>query len=390
MNTGKTSLTDYDFEKPNTSLHGDALRRSDGRTRRASSTIIPANTRPRTRATATPGSGWRSKKSDSRRSAGASNCMGFECGYKFTLTEHFRDQANQRLCSAGARTPRRNEHQLPFGQPDEPFEYTNRFEAIPSPRAFPPAAPGAQAGDPRHSDRGGGGQIRRGDLDRQVRPRQGAVLLGPRRGSDENSSCWIRVAQGWAGKGWGMIYIPRIGQEVIVSFLEGDPDRPLITGSVYNADQMPPYALPDEQTKSTMKSMSSKGGGGFNEIRFEDKKGSEQIFIHGEKDIDIRIKNDRREWIGRTAPDRHQRQDWRRSERDNHVDIVARPDREVRARPSPGHRRQGGDQDHRLAFAHGHRRRDRAIQGNHSSQVTQNLYLKAHAGRDRGRRRASR
>src|SRR6202011_1726605 len=111
-------------------------------------------------------------------------------------------------------------------------------------------------------------------------------------------SCWIRVAQYIAGKGWGAIYIPRIGHEVIVDFLEGDPDRPIITGRVYNADQTVPYDLPGEQTKSTFKSMSSKGGGGFNEIRFEDKKGSEQVFTHCEKDLDVRVKNDRREWIG--------------------------------------------------------------------------------------------
>ena len=115
---------------------------------------------------------------------------------------------------------------------------------------------------------------------------------------DENSSCWIRVSQGWAGKKWGAIYIPRIGQEVIVDFLEGDPDRPIVTGRVYNADAMPPYDLPDEKTKSTLKSNSSKGGAGFNEFRFEDKKGEEQIFIHGEKNEDIRIKNDALEWIG--------------------------------------------------------------------------------------------
>jgi type VI secretion system secreted protein VgrG len=96
--------------------------------------------------------------------------------------------------------------------------------------------------------------------------------------------------------------IPRIGQEVIVEFLEGDPDRPIITGRVYNAVAMPPYGLPAEMTKSTVKSNSSKGGNGFNEIRFEDKKGSEQVFIHGEKDLDIRIKNDAFENIGN---DRH-------------------------------------------------------------------------------------
>jgi type VI secretion system secreted protein VgrG len=116
--------------------------------------------------------------------------------------------------------------------------------------------------------------------------------------SDENSSCWVRVSNAWAGKQWGAIYIPRIGHEVIVEFLEGDPDQPIITGRVYNAVAMPPYALPAEMTKSTVKTNSSKGGQGFNEIRFEDKKGSEEIFVHGEKDQNIRIKNDCLEWIG--------------------------------------------------------------------------------------------
>jgi type VI secretion system secreted protein VgrG len=115
---------------------------------------------------------------------------------------------------------------------------------------------------------------------------------------DAKSSCWIRVGTTWAGKNWGAISIPRIGHEVIVDFLEGDPDRPIITGSVYNLDMMPSYPLPGNKTRSGIKTRSTIGGGGFNEIRFEDKKGSEQIFIHGEKDLDIRIKKDSREWIG--------------------------------------------------------------------------------------------
>ncbi|HET6278678.1 MAG TPA: type VI secretion system tip protein VgrG, partial [Candidatus Polarisedimenticolia bacterium] len=117
---------------------------------------------------------------------------------------------------------------------------------------------------------------------------------------DENSSCWVRVAQVWAGKTWGGIQIPRIGQEVIVEFLEGDPDRPIITGRVYNADAMPPYALPDNQTQSGIKSRSSKGGAGenFNELRFEDKKGEEQVFLHAEKNQDIEVENDETHWIG--------------------------------------------------------------------------------------------
>ena len=117
--------------------------------------------------------------------------------------------------------------------------------------------------------------------------------------ADENSSCWVRITQaGWAGKKYGAMHIPRVGQEVIVEFLEGDPDLPIITGRVYNADSMPPYDLPGEKTKTTLKSNSSKGGGGFNELRFEDKKGSEQVFIHAEKNFDDRTKADRLEWVG--------------------------------------------------------------------------------------------
>jgi len=122
-----------------------------------------------------------------------------------------------------------------------------------------------------------------------------------RRGKkDENSSCWIRVSHPWAGKGWGTISNPRIGQEVIVDFLEGDPDQPIITGRVYNAEQMPPYDLPGNQTQSGMKSRSSKGGGGanFNEIRMEDKMGSEQVFIHAEKNQDIEVEHDETHWVG--------------------------------------------------------------------------------------------
>jgi len=118
--------------------------------------------------------------------------------------------------------------------------------------------------------------------------------------SNEKSSCWIRVSQYWAGKDWGSIHIPRIGQEVIVEFLEGDPDYPIITGRVYNADQPPPYALPANKTQSGVKSRSSKDGSGANcnEIRFEDKKGSEQVLIHAEKNQDIEVENDETHWVG--------------------------------------------------------------------------------------------
>jgi type VI secretion system secreted protein VgrG len=116
-----------------------------------------------------------------------------------------------------------------------------------------------------------------------------------RKGSkDDKSSCRVRVAQVWAGQQWGAIHIPRIGQEVIVSFLEGDPDRPIITGRVYNGMQKPPYGLPANATQSGIKSRSSKGGNDktFNEIRFEDKKGSEELVLHAEKDFKVDVEND--------------------------------------------------------------------------------------------------
>jgi len=117
----------------------------------------------------------------------------------------------------------------------------------------------------------------------------------PSEKEDDSTSCWIRVATLWAGQAWGSLFTPRIGQEVVVSFIDGNPDYPLVVGSVYNGDHKPPY-LPDEPTKSTIKSQSSKAEGegtvGYNEFRFEDKKDSEEIYIHAQKDFNIKIEND--------------------------------------------------------------------------------------------------
>jgi type VI secretion system secreted protein VgrG len=108
------------------------------------------------------------------------------------------------------------------------------------------------------------------------------------------------VATHWAGKQWGAIHIPRIGQEVIVDFLEGDPDHPIIVGSVYNNDQMPPYTLPDNKTQSGIKSRSSTGGAAanYNEFRFEDKMGSEEILLHAEKDLTTEVEHDETRTVG--------------------------------------------------------------------------------------------
>jgi type VI secretion system secreted protein VgrG len=118
--------------------------------------------------------------------------------------------------------------------------------------------------------------------------------------NDPDSSCWVRVAQMWAAAKFGAINIPRIGDEVIVDFLDGDPDRPIITGRVYNADNMPPYTLPDNKTQTGIKSRSTKGGNpqNFNELRFEDLKGEEEVYLQAEKDLNILVKNDETRDVG--------------------------------------------------------------------------------------------
>lgn len=116
--------------------------------------------------------------------------------------------------------------------------------------------------------------------------------------ANEKSSKWVRVSHPSAGGSYGFLSLPRIGQEVVVEFLNGDPDQPLITGRVYNGENKPPYNLPADKSRTVWKSNSTKGGGGYNEIRFEDAKGKEQIFMHGQKDMDVLIKNDRKEFTG--------------------------------------------------------------------------------------------
>jgi type VI secretion system secreted protein VgrG len=195
--------------------------------------------------------------------------------------------------------------------------------------------------------------------------------------NDASSSCWVRVAQSWAGNKWGAVFIPRIGMEVLVHFLEGDPDQPIVTGCVYNPMSMPPYTLPEHKTKSTVKSNSSKGGGGFNEFRFEDKKGEEQIFIHGQKDEDIRIRNDRRELIGN---DRHlivKRDKREKVERDTHI-IIKRDEiqkierdlnREVVGKVAF---KTGGSLSHEISGSVGEK-----VGGSHTEEAGQTIYLKA-------------
>lgn len=226
---------------------------------------------------------------------GQSICRRFIPGYKFSMENHQRPSFNQEYVITRLTT---NATQ-PLGEDSEgDSTYNNDFECIPSSvtyrpphKSIRPIVEGVQtafvvgpSGDEIYTDEYG-----------RVKVQFHWDKEGQR---DENSSCWIRVSQGWAGPSWGMMFIPRIGQEVIVDFLEGDPDRPIITGRVYNGENMPPYALPDDKTKSTIKSDSSLGGGGSNEIRFEDSKGNEEIYVHAQKDMNEKIENNMSTSVG--------------------------------------------------------------------------------------------
>jgi type VI secretion system secreted protein VgrG len=110
--------------------------------------------------------------------------------------------------------------------------------------------------------------------------------------NDDHSSCFIRVVQPWAGAGWGFVFLPRIGMEVTVAFIQGDPDRPIITGTLYNGENLTPYEMPDEMTKSTIRTQSSPGGDGYNELSFEDKAGEEEVFLQAQRNLRELVKND--------------------------------------------------------------------------------------------------
>ncbi|MDH3493696.1 MAG: type VI secretion system tip protein VgrG [Acidobacteriota bacterium] len=246
--------------------------------------------------------------------SGISDCSSLTAGHRFTLEDHPNDALNaQYIITAVTHQIEQNPKYVTDDVVEQP--YSNSFTCIPHgsgapnycpPRTIPkPLVNGSQtatvvgpSGEEIFTDKYGRVKVqfhwdRHGDV-------------------DANSSCWIRVSQGWAGNRWGMMFIPRIGMEVLVNFIDGDPDQPIISGCVYNPAAMPPYDLPDEKTKMTIKSDSSKGGNGFNELRFEDKKGEEQVFIRAEKDMDVRVLNDKKEIIGRDTHlkvERHQLED---------------------------------------------------------------------------------
>ena len=242
-------------------------------------------------------------------------------GFTFTLFGHERAELNAGWWIVGV--AHRGEQPQALGReaPDRGMTYASRLTAIPETARFVP-----DLTHPRSRIWGDQTAIVTGPADEEIYPdaygRVKVQFFWDREGKqDENTCCWIRVSQGWAGTEFGAMGLPRIGQEVIVSFLEGDPDRPLITGRLYNAGAMPPHPLPAHKTRTVLRSMSSPGGdgpGGFNELRLEDKAGEEEMYLHAEKDVNIHIKNNWKEHILRdkhVSVDRHA---YVRTQRETH------------------------------------------------------------------------
>jgi type VI secretion system secreted protein VgrG len=260
--------------------------------------------------------------------SGASTCNTFSPGFKFTLTGMKAEEGKTYVLTAIEHTAR----DTSYTAGGETQMYSNTFTGIPDSVTYRPECKTPRTGiwGPQTAVVvGPKGEEIYTDKYGRVKVQFHWDRLGKK---DENSSCWIRVSQNWAGKRWGAFCIPRIGQEVIVDFLEGDPDRPIITGRVYNAEQMHPYLgngpdpkHPNNPRLSGIKTNTTPGGVGFNELRFDDTKGKEQIFMHAERNMDVMINAMKKETIGNTY-DLHVKGDgmWFKVDHQYHETVEAR------------------------------------------------------------------
>ncbi len=297
IKAGKYTLSDFNFETPGTDLKVEAPSQQELGPGEREYYDYPGGFSKRADGDRLTKIRMEEEEAEIITINGSSDCRAFTSGYRFTLEAYYRDDMNNKDYLLTAVDHEASQEYVP-GEGVSELSYSNNFTCIPHDVPFRP-----QRNTPRPVVEGIQTAIVVGPSGEEIYPDEhGRVKVQfhwDREGTkDENSSCWIRVSQVWAGAGWGAMYIPRIGHEVVVDFVDGDPDRPLITGRVYHGTNTPPYSLPDDKTKSTIKSDSSPGGGGSNEFRFEDKKGSEEIFLHGQKDWTIAIENDENHTVG--------------------------------------------------------------------------------------------
>jgi type VI secretion system secreted protein VgrG len=300
IQSGKYVVTDYDFTKPRVKLETQYVQK-----REIAKSDYEVFDYPGCYSVTPEGDHYararlESLQSQYERMNGEGNARGLACGCLFTLENYPRkDQNKEHLIVSAVHTLHGGDYESGVGA--EQDDYTCKFEAAcakePFRRAIGTRKP--RVGGPQTAIVvGPGGEEIFTDKYGRVKVKFHWDRAQPEQ--PEKHSCWVRVAQIWAGKNWGWMSIPRIGQEVVVDFLEGDPDQPLITGRVYNQDNMPPFDLPANKTQSGVRTRSSLNGSpdNCNEIRFEDKKGAEQLFIHAEKNQDIEVENDETHFVG--------------------------------------------------------------------------------------------
>lgn len=291
---GACALADYDFEKPKAQL--SARSAAPARHQHADMEVFdyPGSFSEVKRGEAYAKLRREALQVPTQRYLGQGNPRGAGVGHTFTLTNHPRASLNKEYLIVGAEHEvLSEEHEMGSTSELSSFSVLSQFHAVGCERPFRPARVA-----PRPLIRGLQTAIVVGPKGQEMHTdKYGRVKIKfpwDRHGKDDDTaSCWVRVSQAWAGAKWGQFFLPRIGQEVIVDFLDGDPDRPIITGRVHNADHMPPYELPGNQTRSTIKTRSAPKGNdtSFNELRFEDKKGEEEIYFHAERDFNRVVEN---------------------------------------------------------------------------------------------------
>ena len=224
---------------------------------------------------------------DARVGEGESNVLALRPGRTFELTGHRQGDLGGELLLT--RVVHRFNGEGASGESED--RYRNTFDCIPTEVPFRP-----DRRTPRPRVHGVQTATVVGPVGEEIHTDEhGRVLVQFHwdrvGGMDEHSSCWIRVVQPWSGPGWGFLFLPRIGMEVVVTFVNGDPDQPMVTGAVYNGHNSPPYPLPDEKTKSSIKTRSTPESEGYNELTFEDAAGEEQIIVHAQKDYNETVEN---------------------------------------------------------------------------------------------------
>lgn len=306
IRSGKYTLKDYDFTQPSADLtQANAIAATHPQNNKEMYDYPGGYTQASNNGSTYVQIRMEEQRAEFERVQALGNVRNLATGSTFTFAGYPRTDQNAQHLVVATHLQIQNNSYVAYSIPDGGEEFSCSYEVLNtsfvyrSPRLTPkPVVQGVQtavvvgnSGDEITTDQYG-----------RVKVQFPWDRLGT---NDQNSSCWIRVAQIWAGKNWGGLFIPRIGMEVVVDFLEGNPDNPIIIGCVYNATQTTPYTLPDNKTQSGILTRSSTGGtvDTANQLRFEDKLGSEEILLHAEKDFTFEVENNDNQTIGSSKSD---------------------------------------------------------------------------------------